>query len=98
MNSIRREGRKQPLLTQYCDGKNVKCPGWMTQWGSKYLGDEGKTPYEILTSFYGNDIEWDGEKYILKDTILDNIELLLLSPAYVIFSFIYNLFTAVVFV
>lgn len=29
----------------------------MTQWGSKYLGDEGKTPYEILTSFYGNDIE-----------------------------------------
>ncbi len=54
---VRRQGRKQPLLTQYCDGKNVKCPGWMTQWGSKYLGDEGKTPYEILTSFYGNDID-----------------------------------------
>lgn len=54
---IRRIGRKQPLLTQYCDGKNVKCPGWMTQWGSKYLGDEGKTPYEILTTYYGNDIE-----------------------------------------
>ena len=54
---IRRIGRKQPLLTQYCDGKNVKCPGWMTQWGSKYLGDEGKGPYEILTTYYGNDIE-----------------------------------------
>ena len=54
---IRRFGRKQPLLTQYCDGKNVQCPGWMTQWGSKYLGDQGKTPYEILTNFYGNDIE-----------------------------------------
>lgn len=54
---VRRMGRKQPLLTQYCDGKNVKCPGWMTQWGSKYLGDEGKTPYEILTNYYGNDIE-----------------------------------------
>lgn len=54
---IRRFGRKQPLLTQYCDGKNVQCPGWMTQWGSKYLGDEGKAPYEILTSFYGSDIE-----------------------------------------
>ena len=54
---IRRYGRKQPLLTQYCDGKNVQCPGWMTQWGSKYLGDQGKTPYEILTNFYGNDIE-----------------------------------------
>ncbi|MBQ6820204.1 MAG: peptidoglycan-binding protein [Clostridium sp.] len=54
---IRRIGRKQPLLTQYCDGKNVTCPGWMTQWGSKYLGDQGRTPYEILTNFYGNDIE-----------------------------------------
>lgn len=54
---IRRMGRKQPLLTQYCDGKNVKCPGWMTQWGSKYLGDQGKVPYEILTNYYGNDIE-----------------------------------------
>ena len=54
---VRRIGRKQPLLTQYCDGKNVKCPGWMTQWGSKYLGEEGKTPYEILTTYYGNDIE-----------------------------------------
>ena len=54
---VRRVGRKQPLLTQYCDGKNVQCPGWMTQWGSKYMGDEGKTPYEILTAFYGSDIE-----------------------------------------
>ena len=54
---IRRYGRKQPLLTQYCDGKNVQCPEWMTQWGSKYLGDQGKTPYEILTHFYGTDIE-----------------------------------------
>lgn len=54
---IRRFGRKQPLLTQYCDGKNVSCPQWMTQWGSKYLGDQGKVPYEILTHFYGDDIE-----------------------------------------
>ncbi|MDV4150154.1 peptidoglycan-binding domain-containing protein [Clostridium sp. AL.422] len=54
---IKRIGKKQPLLTQYCDGKNVTCPGWMTQWGSKYLGDQGKTPFEILTSFYGSDLE-----------------------------------------
>lgn len=54
---IRRIGRKQPLLAQYCDGKNVSCPGWMTQWGSKYLGDQGKAPYDILTSFYGSNIE-----------------------------------------
>ncbi|GAA0781719.1 peptidoglycan-binding domain-containing protein [Hathewaya limosa] len=54
---IRRFGAKQPLLTQYCDGVKVQCPGWLTQWGSKYLGDDGKAPYEILTNFYGTDIE-----------------------------------------
>ena len=54
---IRRVGRKQPLLTQYCDGKNVTCPQWLSQWGSKYLGDQGKLPYEILRYYYGNDIE-----------------------------------------
>lgn len=54
---IKRIGKKQPLLTQYCDGKNVQCPNWMTQWGSKELGDQGRTPYEILTYYYGSDIE-----------------------------------------
>lgn len=54
---IRRFGRKQPLLTQYCDGKNVTCPEWLSQWGSKYLGDQGYVPYDILTYYYGNDIE-----------------------------------------
>lgn len=54
---VRRFGKKQPLLTQYCDGKNVSCPQWLSQWGSKYLGDQGKTPYEILKYYYGNDIE-----------------------------------------
>ncbi len=45
---------RQPILTQYCDGRNVTCPNWMTQWGSKYLGDQGYTPIEILRNFYGN--------------------------------------------
>lgn len=54
---VKRFNRKQPLLTQYCDGIKVQCPGWLTQWGSKYLGDEGRTPYEILTNFYGTNIE-----------------------------------------
>ena len=54
---VRRFGRKQPLLTQYCDGKNVSCPQWLSQWGSKYLGDQGKVPYDILTNYYGDDIE-----------------------------------------
>lgn len=54
---VRRFGKKQPLFTQYCDGRSVSCPGWLTQWGSKALGDQGKTPYEILRYYYGNNIE-----------------------------------------
>lgn len=54
---VRRIGRKQPLLTQYCDGKNVTCPEWLSQWGSKALGDQGVAPFNILTRYYGTDIE-----------------------------------------
>lgn len=53
---MKRPDQKQPLFAQYCDGSKSQCPGKMTQWGSKYLGDQGKTPYQILTSFYGNDL------------------------------------------
>ena len=56
---VKREGAKQPLLTQYCDGKYVSCPDWMTQWGSKELAEQGYTPYEILTYYYGDDIVLD---------------------------------------
>lgn len=28
----------------------------MTQWGSKYLGDEGYSPLEIIRYYYGNDM------------------------------------------
>jgi len=47
---------KQPILTQYCDGKRVTCPNWMTQWGSKNLGDQGYSAIEILRHFYGDTI------------------------------------------
>lgn len=53
-NYLSRPGVKQPILTQYCDGKRVSCPNWMTQWGSKYLGDQGYTPIEILRYYYGD--------------------------------------------
>ena len=55
---LARPGVKQPILTQYCDGRQVQCRnrGWMTQWGSKSLGDQGYSPIEILRYFYGNDI------------------------------------------
>ena len=47
---------KEPILTQYCDGKKVSCPGWMTQWGSCALGEQGYSPMEILRNFYGSDL------------------------------------------
>lgn len=53
---LSRPNVKQPILTQYCDGKRVTCPDWMTQWGSKSLGDQGYSPIEILRHFYGNDM------------------------------------------
>ena len=46
----------QPLLAQYCDGARSQCPGAMTQWGSKNLGDQGYSAINILKSFYGWDI------------------------------------------
>lgn len=55
-NYISRPNVKQPILTQYCDGKKSSCPNWMTQWGSKYLGDQGYSAIEILRYYYGNDI------------------------------------------
>ena len=52
----KRPGVEQPLLTQYCDGAKVSCPNWMTQWGSKALGDEGRSYDEILRFYYGEDL------------------------------------------
>ena len=53
---LSRPNVKQPILTQYCDGKRVSCPNWMTQWGSKYLGDQNYTAIEILRYYYGSSI------------------------------------------
>ena len=55
-NYLSRPNVKQPILTQYCDGKKSSCPDWMTQWGSKALGDQGYSAIEILRTFYGNDM------------------------------------------
>ena len=53
---LSRPNVKQPILTQYCDGRQVSCPGWMTQWGSCSLGEQGYSPIEILRYFYGDSI------------------------------------------
>lgn len=53
---LSRPNVKQPILTQYCDGRQVQCPNWLTQWGSKTLGDQGYSPIEILRYYYGDDM------------------------------------------
>ncbi len=55
-NYLSRPNVAQPILTQYCDGKRVTCPNWMSQWGSKYLGDQGYTAIEIIRNYYGDDM------------------------------------------
>ena len=55
-NYLSRPNVKQPILTQYCDGRNVSCPNWMTQWGSKSLGDRGYSTIDILRYYYGNNM------------------------------------------
>ncbi len=55
-NFLSRPNVRQPILTQYCDGRRVTCPGLMSQWGSKYLGDQGYDAIEILRNYYGDSI------------------------------------------
>ena len=45
----------QPYFTTYCNGTSVQCDG-LSQWGTVTLANQGKTPYEILQNYYGNDI------------------------------------------
>jgi hypothetical protein len=53
---ITKPGIRQPLLTQYCNGSTVTCPEWLSQWGSKTLGDQGLDAVQILRTYYGFDI------------------------------------------
>lgn len=55
-NYLSRPNVKQPILTQYCDGQRVQCPNWMSQWGSKYLGDQGYSAIQILRNYYSQDM------------------------------------------
>ena len=51
---LSRPNVRQPILTQYCDGRRVQCPNWMTQWGSQSLGEQGYSAIEILRYFYSS--------------------------------------------
>lgn len=56
VNYLSRPNVKQPILTQYCDGRRVSCPNWLSQWGSKDLGDQNYSAIEILRYYYGDNM------------------------------------------
>ncbi len=50
-----KQGTVNPLFTQFCNGTTSTCDG-LSQWGTVALANEGLTPYEILSRYYGSDI------------------------------------------
>ncbi len=53
---VRRQGRKEPYFTEYCNGTTSTCPG-LSQWGTVTLAEKGMRPLEILKYYYPDDIE-----------------------------------------
>ena len=53
---LRRQGRVEPLFAAFCNGTTVTCNG-LSQWGTVDLAEQGFLPYEILTYYYGDDID-----------------------------------------
>ena len=53
---LARPGEIQPLFAAYCDGQRVQCEG-LSQWGTVELAEQGMTPYEILTYYYGDNLD-----------------------------------------
>ena len=54
-NYIRRGNNIEPLFAVYCNGTTVTCEG-LSQWGSVELANLGYVPYDILRTYYGDDI------------------------------------------
>lgn len=61
-----RQGTIEPLFTAFCNGTTSQCEG-LSQWGTVTLAEQGLTPYEILQTYYGDNIS------ILTDTPVQNI-------------------------
>ena len=64
---VRRLGQLEPLSTRFCNGTTTTCNG-LSQWGSVELANQGYIPYDILTYYYGNDVE------IVNDVPIEAIE------------------------
>ncbi len=53
---IVRRGFVEPLYALYCNGTTTTCAG-LSQWGTVSLAESGRTPYEILQYYYGENID-----------------------------------------
>lgn len=53
---VRREGQNAPYFTSFCNGTTSTCQG-LSQWGTVTLANQGKTPINILRTYYPDDIE-----------------------------------------
>lgn len=61
---IRYQNQPYPYLAHYSDGIDVVRNGWLSQWGSKSLGDQGYNALQILKYYYGNDITLDNAEVV----------------------------------
>lgn len=52
---IVRDGFIEPLFAAYCNGTTTTCNG-LSQWGTVSLANEGLGAYDILTRYYGDNI------------------------------------------
>lgn len=64
---VAEDGSVQPFFTQFCNGTTSTCDG-LSQWGTVPLAESGLTPYEILTNYYGNNIN------IIEDAPVADVE------------------------
>lgn len=55
-NYVSRSNSVEPLFTSYCDGRQTVCDG-LSQWGTVTLARQGQDYFQILTNYYGNNIE-----------------------------------------
>lgn len=53
---VRKFNTIEPFYTEYCDGRQVSCPG-LKQWGTVTLAEQGRNSFQILQYYYGNNIE-----------------------------------------
>lgn len=50
-----RQNQIEPLLASYCNGTTTTCDG-LSQWGSVALAEQGLGAYDILTRYYGTNL------------------------------------------